>query len=334
MNISVIIPVYNAERFIAKALDSCLQFAEVKEIIVIDDAYNDKAMEIVRKYSAIHPLIKYYSHPDRENRGAGASRNLGIEKATGDYIAFLDADDFFLPNRFDAEKELFKNENVDGVYGGLGVYYYSAEAKAGFNLKFPGSKGEDFLTTLSQPVAPEKLFESLWGFNKEVAGYFSLDTFTIREKVLKKQPYFFLEHLKLHQDTEFLYRLAYHCKLHPGIIDKPVAMRGVHEENRITNTGNQLKVSQNRFLMYGEIYQWAVKNQLDSNYIELFKNKKFLFQLKKSNQFQRILIYTKLVYTQKHFFKSKDPSVINLHVELFKNIFLKKAYMKTLQFIK
>lgn len=334
MNISVIIPLYNAERFIAKALDSCLQFPEVKEIIVIDDSYPDKAMEIVKKYVEKHPIIKYYHHPNNENRGAGASRNLGIIKATGDYISFLDADDFYLPNRFDAEKELFKNKNVDGVYGGLGVFYYSEKAKENFNVKFPESKNQHFLTTVTHIVPPEDLFDNLWGFKKDMLGYFTLDTLTLRVEKLKIQPYFFLENLKLHQDTEFLYRMAYHCNLYGGIIDLPIAMRGVHEENRITNIPNEQRVSHNRYLMYNEIYSWAVKNKLKHHYIEYFKYKKYFFQLKKSNQIQRIFIYLELAKTYDPFFSSKEPDIINLHLLLFKNSILKRIQMKTLQFLK
>lgn len=334
MNISVIIPLYNAERFISKALDSCLQFPEVREIIVIDDAFPDKAMEIVHEYSLKHAIIKYYYHPNHENRGAGASRNLGIVKATGDFIAFLDADDFYLPNRFDAEKALFKNEKVDGVYGGLGVYYYSAEARRNFNLKFPASYHDAFLTTLSEAVPPEELFGTLWGYNDSVSGYFSLDAFTIRTNILKQQPYFFVEKLNLHEDTEFLYRLAYHCKLYPGIIDQPISMRGVHEENRITNIPDEKRIDKNRYLMYNEVYRWAVENKLENQYVENFIYKKYYFQLKSGNQFQRIIIYLELLWGQDSFLLSDNPSVTRLHVELFKNSFLKKVHMKTLYVLK
>lgn len=334
MNISVIIPLYNAERFIAKALDSCLQFPEVKEIIVVDDAYPDKAMGIVQEYAAKYTAVKYYHHPNNENRGAGASRNLGIVKATGDFIAFLDADDFFLPNRFDAEKVLFKSEKVDGVYGGLGVHYYSAEARRNFNLKFPASRDGDFLTTLSEPVRPEELFGTLWGDNDKVTGYFSLDTFTIRTNILKQQPYFFRENLRLHQDTEFLYRLAYHCNLHAGILNKAVAMRGVHEENRITNIPDEKRIDKNRYLMYNEVYRWAVENKLENQYVENFIYKKYYFQLKSGNQFQRIIIYLELLWGQDSFLLSDNPSVTRLHLELFKNRFLKKIHMKTLYVLK
>src|SRR5690606_10239697 len=126
MNISVIIPLYNAEKYIAKALDSCLALSEVKEIIVIDDGYKDNAKEIVTQYQEKHPIIKLYEHPNNENRGAGESRNVGIKNATQEYIAFLDADDFYLPNRFQKDSEVFeRHPDADGCYNAIGSYFYS-----------------------------------------------------------------------------------------------------------------------------------------------------------------------------------------------------------------
>ena len=129
MKISVIIPVYNAEKYVEQAVNSALQFQEVFEIILIEDHSPDNALEICENLAKQHHRVKLFQHPDRQNHGAGASRNLGIEKASGDFISFLDADDYYLPNRFDSERELFKNPNVDGVYGAIGVHYYTKKAK-------------------------------------------------------------------------------------------------------------------------------------------------------------------------------------------------------------
>lgn len=143
MKISVIIPVYNAENFVSHAVESALQFDEVYEVILIEDQSPDNALQICRQLSENHERVKLYQHPDKGNHGAGPSRNLGMKKATGDFLAFLDADDYFLPNRFAAEKELFKNSEVEGVYGALGVHYYSEKAKEQYYRVFA-----DRLTTI------------------------------------------------------------------------------------------------------------------------------------------------------------------------------------------
>ena len=90
MNVSVMIPVYNAEKYVERAIKSCIQLSEVKEIIVVDDGYKDRAKEIVAEMIKEYPIIKLFEHPQNENKGAGLSRNLGIERATQVYIAFLE----------------------------------------------------------------------------------------------------------------------------------------------------------------------------------------------------------------------------------------------------
>jgi hypothetical protein len=75
--------------------------------------------------------------------------------------------------------------------------------------------------------------------------------------VKKLQP-FFKTHLRLHQDTEFLFRLSYYLDLYPGILDKAVAVRGVHENNRITVVdAKQIKPATTKVLLWKEINDWA-----------------------------------------------------------------------------
>ncbi len=253
MRISVIIPVYNAEKFVSQAVESALQFDEVYEIILVEDKSPDNALQICQQLAEKHDRIKLYQHPDKGNHGAGPSRNLGIEKATGDFIAFLDADDYFLPNRFDAERDLFKNPKVEGVYGALGVHYYSKKAKEQYYQLFG-----DRLTTVYKKYAPKDVFPGqlhmLGSF-----GLFSIDTLTVRrESLMKKMKSLFKAHLRLHEDTEFLFRLSYYMDLYPGSLDKAIAMRGVHENNRITKVDMRvIDPAFSRALLWKEVDYWS-----------------------------------------------------------------------------
>jgi len=103
--VSVVIPAYNAEKLIIKAVESALQFKEVDEVLLVEDGSSDNTLDICKQLGNEYHKVKVYHHLNGINKGAGASRNLGIKKAANDYIAFLDADDYFLPNRFDAEKK-------------------------------------------------------------------------------------------------------------------------------------------------------------------------------------------------------------------------------------
>lgn len=253
MKISVIVPVYNAEKYVAQAVESALQFEEVSEVILIEDKSPDNALEVCRKLEQQHERVHLFQHPDQGNHGAGASRNLGLEKASGDFIAFLDADDYYLPNRFDAEKELFKDPEVEGVYGALGVHYYTEKAKEQYYRLFG-----DNLTTVYKRHKPEDVFPGQLNMAGSF-GLFSIDCLTIRKKAMKeKVKPFFKTHLRLHQDTEFLFRLSYYLNLYPGILDKAVAVRGVHENNRITAVdAKKIKPATTRILLWKEVNEWA-----------------------------------------------------------------------------
>jgi glycosyltransferase involved in cell wall biosynthesis len=96
--VSVIIPAYNAERFIAEAVDSALaQTHPDVEVIVIDDGSSDGTGRILEAYGA---AIRVHRQP---NTGVGSARNAGARLATGDWVAFLDADDIWAPRKIEAQ---------------------------------------------------------------------------------------------------------------------------------------------------------------------------------------------------------------------------------------
>lgn len=96
--VSVIIPVFNGEKYIRCALDSVFkQDYQPIEIIVIDDGSSDETLEILR---GLGSEIRIYQQP---NKGSAAARNLGIRMAKGSYIAFLDADDYWFPGKISAQ---------------------------------------------------------------------------------------------------------------------------------------------------------------------------------------------------------------------------------------
>ena len=93
---SIIIPVYNVEKYLLECLNSikCQNFTNY-EVICINDSSTDNSLEILKSYSLDDCRFMFFS---QNNSGPGVARNLGIEKAKGDYITFLDADDLLTPN--------------------------------------------------------------------------------------------------------------------------------------------------------------------------------------------------------------------------------------------
>lgn len=91
VEISVIIPAYNAEKTIGRCLDSVLCQAPEMEIIVVDDCSNDRTFDICKDYQSHHSNITLIHN--KKNIGQGLSRNKGIDAASGEYLAFIDSDD-------------------------------------------------------------------------------------------------------------------------------------------------------------------------------------------------------------------------------------------------
>lgn len=105
--VSVIIPVYNAGKIISQTIDSVLAQTYKKiEIVVVDDYSLDNSREVIEKYQAEHPEITLFCLG--ENSGAGATRNKALELAKGQYVAFLDADDLWHPEKLEKQIKLLK----------------------------------------------------------------------------------------------------------------------------------------------------------------------------------------------------------------------------------
>jgi len=105
--VSVIIPNYNYGRFIAESIQSVLaQTYPIHEIIVVDDGSTDDSIEIIRQFGNKARLIT------QQNQGVGAARNIGVENSSGEFIAFLDADDIWLPTKIEEQLKIFTDKEV------------------------------------------------------------------------------------------------------------------------------------------------------------------------------------------------------------------------------
>ena len=109
--ISVIIPVYNKERYLSNAIESIInQSYNDWEIVLVDDCSTDNSAKIISKYTAAHPNIIY--HKQDKNGGAAVARNTALTLAKGRYVAFLDADDEWLPNKLEKQLDFMAINNA------------------------------------------------------------------------------------------------------------------------------------------------------------------------------------------------------------------------------
>lgn len=245
MKISVVIPVFNAANFIERAVESALAQRQTGEVVLVEDGSDDGSFEICERLSE-KDSVRLLTHEKRKNKGAGTSRNLGIREANFDFVAFLDADDYFLENRFSVTEKVFeKFTEADGVYEAIGTDFATEDLRKEFI-----ESGKNPITSVSRPIEPVKLFQAL-ALGGD--GYFSCDGLTVRKSVFGKCGYFD-EKLRLSQDTELWLRMATFCKLFPGEIYRPVANRTITGENRSSSISEK-----EGFSRAAEVYEIALE---------------------------------------------------------------------------
>jgi glycosyltransferase involved in cell wall biosynthesis len=117
----------NGEAFIAEAIESVIaQTFDGWELLLVDDGSGPAATTIAKDYVNRYPgKIRYFEHPGHINRGMSATRNLGIRHARGEYIAFIDVDDCFLPSKLSDEIALLDAHLEVGLVCGAAIYWNS-----------------------------------------------------------------------------------------------------------------------------------------------------------------------------------------------------------------
>jgi glycosyltransferase involved in cell wall biosynthesis len=273
IDVSVIIPVYNACDYIKQAVESAVVQNEVHEILLIEDGSSDDSLEVCKMLSQQYDKAKLFEHAGQKNRGAGPSRNLGISKAECEYISFLDADDFFLENRFHEARKLFNKRDIDGVYEAVGFYYENEEVRSERR-----TIGE--LTTMKEVVLPEQLFEKQSPIGDE--GYCHIDGWIVKRDIFNKVG-LFDENLLLHQDTAMFIKFAALGKMVPGKLNEPVALRRLHGNNRITKKISNYEHYKNKLLMWETLWLWSKEN-VNSKRRQIILNKLVHFAALDYNQ--------------------------------------------------
>jgi glycosyltransferase involved in cell wall biosynthesis len=249
--VSIIIPVYNAAQFLTKAVESVVSLPETGEVLLIDDGSKDDSLNVCKQLAQQYAQVKLFQHPGGGNKGAAASRNVGIVNAGCEFVSFLDADDYYLPNRFTKEQEVFaQHPDADGVYGCNEEVFETEKAKELYL-----ANRSSIYTTITEKVEPERLFKCLifGGY-----GEFHTSTITLRKRAFEKAGLFNTD-IRYVEDTELWLKLSLKCRLYPGSIDEPQTVRIVHENNSIHALD---KIKPYKDLMYQVLFDWALKEQL------------------------------------------------------------------------
>jgi glycosyltransferase involved in cell wall biosynthesis len=212
-------------------VESALVLPEVAEVILVEDGSPDGALAVCEELSQLD-RVTLLRHSDGANHGAGASRNLGARHTNAEFIAFLDADDWYLPNRFRRDCEILADPAVDGVYNAIQHRFESDTLRKKWL-----AQGRPEITTIGSKIDPHELIDVLmWAH--PVRGDFSTIGVTVRLAFFWRVGGFH-EPLRLQQDTHLWKRMAAAGRLEAGSIDEPVAVASVHPGNRMTNLEEQ-----------------------------------------------------------------------------------------------
>ncbi len=244
--VSVIVPVYNVEKYLKRCINSLLnQTLQDIEIIFVDDGSTDSSKIIIEKYLNLHrEKIKYYY---KENGGLSSARNYGIPYARGEYIAFLDSDDYIEPTMYEEMYNIAKKENSDMVECDF-IWEYSDKQKYDCGQIYNSKK-----------EALEKARVVAW--NK-----------LIKREILEKEKIEFPFGLR-YEDVEFFYKLV--PSLNKISFVKKFFIHYVQRDNSIVNTQNSktmdiFKVLDNVIDYYKKNnYYQEYKNQLEYTYTRL-----------------------------------------------------------------
>ncbi len=111
--VSVVIPTYCATSYLMQTLDSVRnQTYQHIEIILVDDCSTDRTVEVAKEYASLHPECNMVLLQQESNQGAAAARNRGVQEAKGRFIAFLDADDLWEPNKIEKQLAFAETHNA------------------------------------------------------------------------------------------------------------------------------------------------------------------------------------------------------------------------------
>ncbi len=255
--ISVIIPVYNAAAYVRQAVESALTQPEVGEVLLVEDGSPDNALEVCQQLAAEDQRVILLRHPNGENRGAGASRNLGMRHASYPILAFLDADDYYLSARFELDAKMYADKPLcDGVYHAVSMHI---EDPSGLERWNNAGKPQDMIKTMTAEIPPETLAKALLNGGY---GHFSIDGLSIKKSVLEKAG-LMREDLPLHQDTEWVLRVAMTSRLFPGSLKEPVTRWRVHAQNRISAPRSPVGKLDDRLRMWEALYDWCRQKGLE-----------------------------------------------------------------------
>lgn len=297
--ISVIMPVYNGEQYLETALDSLLsQSFQDWELIVIDDGSTDQTPEILSRYTDVR--IRVFQ---QNNGGEARARNAGLDRVTGEYVAFLDADDAYLPNALEDFTHFLDTHAEFGVIFSDG-YFCDSQGNRGIRL-----------TEIRPGIYTGNILEHII-LNPAVITVPVCTAF--RNEIVKQHDVRFDPEVGYGTDWDFWTRLAVHVQY--GYLDTATCLYRVHDTN-MTRSATVLKRKSDHIKGRMKVFQaeWfaslpgdARRRFLQGMIVELHSHlPDEQMQLLRSEQ-----VYALPATAQAHLWRLTGSSIIQNHQDL------------------
>ena len=311
--VSIIVPVYNTEKFLNRCITSALrQSLEDIEIIIINDASTDQSLEIIKEYQILDSRIKLINF--EENKGNGYGRNEGIKEATGDYILFLDSDDWLEPTTAEVTYQKAISKNFDTVLFGYTEHYTFLKHKKK-NKK------------LYLPLLEDEATDFYKYFITHRKGLYSMPwVYLLSRKLLIEKNVTFSEGIYF-EDIIFVAK-ALHCTKMIGVINNISLYNYRIRGNSITRTFSKKKIDDcftahvylKEFLQKENILKLYEKEYLIRFMVYcIFPSFSDFYRMKKSDKDRELEEYVKKVENSKLYSPQNIDLLKNYRKECFSN---------------
>lgn len=323
--VSVIVPIYNSEKTLKKCIESIIsQTYSNIEIILVNDGSKDTSLNIMKEYKEKDSRIIMISQP---NKGLSGARNTGIKNATGDYITFIDSDDYIEKDMLEETINIFKKYDCDVVRNNYKLAY------KGGNVKFKDELEEEKDTLVDITKHKEDIVKKV--ILGKIQSYSTL--LTIKKEILENNKLLFDEDVLYMEDIVFLFRLLGVIK-NIFFVNEPNYYYYQSNSNSLTNnTKGYIKNMSNILIMRQRLEDILIENinhadkyikMINTTYVNAFigylrttmKNKQdyepILQELKKLRETENV----------KAMLKNKNTKIYPMRYRIYILLFEKRKY--------
>ncbi|MDF2882517.1 MAG: glycosyl transferase [Clostridiaceae bacterium] len=243
---------YNSEKYIYETVKSVLnQNYDNKEIIIVDDGSSDDSASIVKEMAEkFGSKIKYYY---QENGGVSKARNIGIKKANGKYIAFIDSDDLWLPDKLEKQIAKLKDTKMKSCYCGFLYYYEDSNVEKREKINFAEGK-----------ILYDVLSDRTWC---------STITWIIEKELIINYKLMFDENCNWGEDFEFFIKIAALTEV--ACVEEYLSIARVRANS--LSTGQAILDKTNDIYVWIRLTEWLEENKNILIYNDMKKVKDLIF---------------------------------------------------------